>query len=116
MSDNSKDAVKYICDINQNIDITKSGWTELIKPIPEENERNKECRTENENDNKTTFIIQDPDGFTNLRKEKNSSSEILQKINSRESIEVLDKAGDWFLVKTKEGKEGYVHKSRIKSN
>ncbi|WP_419487726.1 hypothetical protein [Chryseobacterium bernardetii] len=22
---------------------------------------------------------------------------------------------DWFLVKTKEGKEGYIHKSRIKS-
>ncbi|SFI50171.1 SH3 domain-containing protein [Halpernia frigidisoli] len=64
----------------------------------------------------STNHIQDPDGYTNLRKEKNSTSEILQKINTGEKIEVLDNFGDWFLVKTKEGKEGYVYKSRIKSN
>lgn len=60
-------------------------------------------------------IIQDTDGYTNLRKQKNSSSEILQKIKTGEHIEVLDNTGDWFLVKTKEGKKGYVHKSRIRS-
>lgn len=60
--------------------------------------------------------IQDPDGYTNLRKEKNSTSEILQTIKKGEPIEVLDNSGDWFLIKTKEGKEGYVHKSRVKSN
>lgn len=59
--------------------------------------------------------IVDPDGYTNLRKDKNTSSEILQKVKSGEHIEVLDNTGDWFLVKTKEGKEGYIHKSRIKS-
>ncbi|KQT24179.1 hypothetical protein ASG22_09190 [Chryseobacterium sp. Leaf405] len=59
--------------------------------------------------------IEDPDGYTNLRKEKNASSEILQKIQSGETIEVLDNTGDWFQVKTKKGKTGYVHKSRIKS-
>ena len=64
----------------------------------------------------TTNKIQDPDGYTNLRKEKNTSSEILQKIKSGDHIEVLDNSGDWFLIKTKEGKQGYVHKSRIKSN
>ncbi len=64
----------------------------------------------------TTNKIQDPDGYTNLRKEKNTSSEILQKIKSGEHIDVLDNTGDWFLIKTKEGKKGYVHKSRIKSN
>ncbi|WP_165601928.1 SH3 domain-containing protein [Chryseobacterium contaminans] len=59
--------------------------------------------------------IADPDGYTNLRKDKNTSSEVLQKVTSGERIEVLDNTGDWFLVKTKEGKEGYIHKSRIKS-
>jgi len=43
----------------------------------------------------TNFIIQDSDGFTNLRKDKNSSSQILQKINTGEQIEVLDQNGDW---------------------
>lgn len=68
-------------------------------------------------DNKfSSGIIIDPDGYTNLREEKSATSEILQKINSGENIQVLDNSGDWLLVKTKEGKEGYVHKSRIKSN
>ncbi|MCC3217640.1 SH3 domain-containing protein [Chryseobacterium sp. X308] len=63
----------------------------------------------------TNFIIQDSDGFTNLRKEKNSSSQILEKINTGEEVEVLDQNGDWWLVVSKAGKKGYVHKSRIKS-
>lgn len=59
--------------------------------------------------------IVDPDGYTNLRKDKNTTSQILQKINTGEKIEVLDQSGDWWLVVSKEGKKGYVHKSRIKS-
>ncbi|SDQ16897.1 SH3 domain-containing protein [Chryseobacterium soldanellicola] len=61
-------------------------------------------------------IISDPDGYTNLRKDKNTTSEILQKVQSGEQVEVLDNTGDWCNVKTKEGKIGYIHKSRIKSN
>ncbi|WP_167369954.1 SH3 domain-containing protein [Chryseobacterium ureilyticum] len=61
------------------------------------------------------YTIHDPDGYTNLRKDKSTSSEILQKVKSGEHIEVLDNTGDWFLVKTKEGKEGYIHKSRMKN-
>lgn len=60
------------------------------------------------------FTIQDLDGFTNLRKDKSTTSEVLQKIKSGEQIEVLDNSGDWFLVQTKEGKKGFIHKSRIK--
>ncbi|KQS94135.1 SH3 domain-containing protein [Chryseobacterium sp. Leaf394] len=60
--------------------------------------------------------VNDPDGFTNLRKEKSTSSEILQQIKSGEQIQVLDKSGDWLLVKTNEGNQGYIHKSRIRSN
>ena len=63
-----------------------------------------------------TATIQDPDGYTNLRKDKNTTSEILQRINSGEHIEVLDNSGDWYLIKTKQGKQGYVHRSRVKSN
>ena len=68
---------------------------------------------------KNAFIknhIEDSDGYTNLRKEKNAQSAIIQQIKSGEHIEVIDNSGDWFLVQTKEGKEGYVHKSRIKNN
>jgi hypothetical protein len=47
MSDVSENAVKYICDVTQNIDITKSEWSDKLNSIPEENERSKKCRTEN---------------------------------------------------------------------
>lgn len=59
--------------------------------------------------------IKDPDGFSNLRKEKNKTSDVLEKINSGETIEVLDNKGDWFLVKTKQNHKGYVNKTRIVS-
>jgi hypothetical protein len=68
-----------------------------------------------DNQEKVYSKIVDPDGFTNLRKDKNTSSQILQKINTGEQVEVLDQNGDWWLVVSKEGKKGYVHKSRIKS-
>ncbi|KQR94384.1 hypothetical protein ASG01_00400 [Chryseobacterium sp. Leaf180] len=58
--------------------------------------------------------IQDPDGYTNLRKDKDKSSEILEKIKSGSHIQVLDNSGDWLLIKTKEGKQGFVHRSKIK--
>ncbi|WP_415325656.1 SH3 domain-containing protein [Chryseobacterium sp. MMS23-Vi53] len=69
-------------------------------------------RSEN---NEQNYIIQDPDGYTNLRKEKNTTSEVLQKVKSGEEVDVLDNTGDWWKVKTQEGKTGYIHKSRIKS-
>lgn len=59
--------------------------------------------------------IIDPDGFTNLRKEKNTSSEILQKITTGTKIQILDNSGEWWLVQTNNGKKGYVYKTKIKS-
>ena len=46
MSDNSENAVKYICNVSQNINITKSGWLDKVNLIPDENERNKKCYIE----------------------------------------------------------------------
>lgn len=57
--------------------------------------------------------IKDSDGYTNLRKEGNKNSEIIQKVKTSAEVEILKSSDDWFLVKTKEGNIGYVHKSRI---
>jgi hypothetical protein len=59
--------------------------------------------------------ITDPDGYTNLRKEENSTSHILEKIKTGELVEVIKQSGDWYLVKTKSGKEGYIFKTKIAS-
>jgi hypothetical protein len=61
------------------------------------------------------YTIDDADGFTNLRKESNAKSEILEKVTTRESVEFISQNGDWFLVLTKSGHQGYVFKTKIKS-
>ncbi|SIT09767.1 SH3 domain-containing protein [Chryseobacterium ureilyticum] len=72
--------------------------------IPKENVKDKKCRVE-KIQNITTYYIQDADGYTNLRKDKNTSSQILQKINTGEQIEILNQNGDWWLVVSKEEKK-----------
>ena len=62
-----------------------------------------------------TYIIRDTDGYTNLRKEKSTTSAILEKVKTGETIEVLEQSGDWYLVKTKAGNQGYIFKTKIVS-
>lgn len=57
--------------------------------------------------------IVDSDGFTNLRKEKNSTSIILDKIKTGQIVDVIDNSSDWWLVQTKEGRKGYIYKTKI---
>ncbi|MDN3694174.1 SH3 domain-containing protein [Chryseobacterium tructae] len=80
---------------------------------PEKQKIAKEFLSKNAYDK--SYYIQDTDGYTNLRKGKSTTSQTLQKINTGETIEVLDQNGNWWLVISKEGKKGYVHKSRIQS-
>ncbi len=60
------------------------------------------------------YIINDPDGYTNLRREKNTSSQIIEKVSSGEEISIIDNTGDWWYVKTKTNNMGYIHKSKLK--
>lgn len=93
---------RYQSDLEKNNFYNFSTLKDYVKYIYQ--------KTEDDN----IYIISDPDGYTNLRKNINTSSEILQKIKSGEKIDVLDQTGDWWFIQTKDGKKGYVHKSRIK--
>lgn len=59
------------------------------------------------------YFIRDADGYTNLRKEKNTASQVLEKIPSDQQVTILNKEGDWWHVQAQSGKKGYVHKSKI---
>lgn len=60
-------------------------------------------------------LINDPDGYTNGRKEPSSSSDVLFKILDGEYfIYVSTKESKWFKIKTLDDKVAYVHSSRIK--
>ena len=60
------------------------------------------------------YYISDPDGYTNVREGKSTSSKILGTIKSGETIEVLNNKGNWWQVMIKDNEIGYIDKSRIK--
>ena len=48
------------------------------------------------------YYISDPDGYTNVREGKSTSSKILGTVKSGEKIEVLDTTGNWWQVMTRD--------------
>jgi hypothetical protein len=68
-----------------------------------------------ENEATLSGRVIDPDGFTNLRKEKNSTSAVLEKVKAGEIVEILDNSDNWWLVVTKLGNKGYVYKTKIRT-
>jgi len=60
------------------------------------------------------YQIFDKDGYCNLRKYGNAKSEVIEKIENNEIINVLDSSEDWWFIQTNKGLVGFIHKSRIK--
>lgn len=63
-------------------------------------------------------IINDIDGYTNVRSANNKTSKILDKLNNRHLICVMNPEGNWwnidYAISKNEIKVGYVYKDRIK--
>lgn len=57
-------------------------------------------------------VINDLDGYTNVREGKSSKSEILYQIHEGEEFKILDNTGEWWLIEYN-GNQGYIHNSRI---
>jgi len=81
----------------------------LIKNLNKISKENLINQPENDGE---VFTINDPDGYTNVREEKKSTSKILFKINEGEEFKVISKKGDWWEIEFND-KTGFVHKSRI---
>ena len=60
------------------------------------------------------YYIEDPDGYTNVRTSGSSKAKIITQVKSGSFVDVIEKRGDWWKVKTDNGKVGYIHKSRIR--
>jgi len=63
-------------------------------------------------DRNTYGIINDPDGYTNVREEKSSKSDILFKIYNNKRFKVINDNGNWWLIEYNR-KQGYMYKDRI---
>ena len=62
-------------------------------------------------------VINDPDGYTNVRKAPNAKSEVVFKIEKDEPLDELflcePTKGQWFKAKDFFGNQGFIHKSRV---
>jgi len=60
-------------------------------------------------------VIDDPDGYVNLRKHKRADAPVVTKVKASEIFQFKKKEGDdWCQVKLKSGVSGWMHYSRIK--
>jgi uncharacterized protein YgiM (DUF1202 family) len=59
-------------------------------------------------------VINDPDGYTNVRSGPGTQYEVLSKIVDNETFYVVSQQGSWWQVRTQDGTYGYMHRSRIK--
>ena len=59
-------------------------------------------------------VIDDPDGYTNIRSMRTGESEVVAKVRDGEIFFTRQQEGNWWQVRTVEGKVGYMHVSRIK--
>jgi len=59
-------------------------------------------------------VINDPDGYTNIREGRSIDAEIIGKMKEGEIFEFTESSNDWYKIKTNYGIEGFMHKSRIK--
>lgn len=61
-----------------------------------------------------TAVINDPDGYTNIRSQANAQSTVIARIVDGEQFKTHEQEERWWEVLTKEGQTGYVHVSRIR--
>jgi len=61
-----------------------------------------------------TAVINDPDGFTNVRDTPSTSGAIVARINEGERFSTRVQQRPWWRVRLDNGTEGWVHRSRIR--
>lgn len=82
------------------------------------NKNTDQAQSENTESSQTTqeirAVIDDKDGFTNLREQPNSESNIVAKVFENEVFIVKSMDGNWWEIELQNGVRGFMHKSRIK--
>ncbi len=59
-------------------------------------------------------VIDDPDGYTNVRSGRSSSSPIVAVVRAGEVFSTSRQAGNWWQVKTASGQVGFMYASKIR--
>jgi hypothetical protein len=59
-------------------------------------------------------LVNDPEGWVNLRSLSNVSSKVITRIENGYRVEIVDKVGNWYKVKTSIDEVGYIYHDRLK--
>ena len=71
--------------------------------------------TENDLGEKHIAVINDPDGYTNVRNGMSAEAKIIDRLYEGEHYEVFPSTdSNWWVVYTQSNVKGYVHKSRVR--
>lgn len=62
----------------------------------------------------TLAVINDPDGYVNIRSGPGTEYGIVARVVDGESFYVISQQGEWWSVRTSSGNQGYMHRSRVK--
>lgn len=84
--------------------------TETPEPAPPANPM---PESPNSNEFNESAMIEDADGWTNFRSEPSRSSSILGRIEAGEIFYTHRQDGQWWKIRTDDGRIGYMHYSRI---
>lgn len=90
---------------------TNTPATTTPKEQPETNVNTDKKVTNNSSPATVYYKIQDPDGYSNLRKEPNGA--IIKKVYDNEKFEVIGTEGKFKKVKLSDGTIGYIAASRV---
>lgn len=58
-------------------------------------------------------VIDDPDGYTNVRSGQGAEDEIIARVAAGELFYTIPQQGPWWPVRTENNVLGYMHRSRI---
>jgi uncharacterized protein YgiM (DUF1202 family) len=65
------------------------------------------------NPDEVRAVIEDPDGYTNIRSGQGTQFSIIARVDEGEVFYTIPQQDDWWPVRTKDEKYGYIHRSRI---
>ncbi len=102
-------------DKKKEIELKEQELKQKEEALKSKSNNSNQANPEQTTKKKYIAIIQDPDGYTNVRNGMSKNSEIIDRLFEGENYEVFPSSdNNWWVVYTQSNVKGYVHKSRIK--
>jgi len=87
--------------------------TEEVAPKSFNTDKNIFLINQNKDSKRQFAFIDDPDGWVNLRTKPTISAQVLTKIENGYRVEILERSGNWYKVKTYIDDIGYIYSDRL---